>query len=427
MSQMKTNTEGKLFSRNFTLLVFGQVSSLFANTILRFALSMYILDLTGSASIFAGLLAVSMIPTVILSPFGGVLADRANRRNIMVGLDFLSGVIAVFTMLTIRESNAVIIVGTALTAYSILAAFESPTVQAAVPQMQTGDNIIKANAVVNQVAALAALIAPFIGSACYTAFGVKTVLAVSVLGFFLTAFLEIFIRLPFTKETLHESWVCVIRNDFKISFRFITKERPEIMKILLAASAISFFIMGTVNVGMPFMIRTILGLNAEYAGAAESVCGLTAILGSVIVGIAAGRLKADKMYQYPLAVGICMIPMGMGFLLENEKMIYLIILLSIAVMQVLVSIFSIYCVSLIQQRTPNELLGKVMAYVATVTLCAQPLGQVIYGVLFDAFRNNVMWIMVGSAVCIILLSAAARPAFLGIKDLEQGEENLNME
>ncbi|RHR21598.1 MFS transporter [Clostridium sp. AF19-22AC] len=427
MSQMKTNTEGKLFSRNFTLLVFGQVSSLFANTILRFALSMYILDLTGSASIFAGLLAVSMIPTVILSPFGGVLADRANRRNIMVGLDFLSGVIAVFTMLTIRESNAVIIVGTALTAYSILAAFESPTVQAAVPQMQTGDNIIKANAVVNQVAALAALVAPFIGSACYTAFGVKTVLAVSVLGFFLTAFLEIFIRLPFTKETLHESWIRVIRNDFKISFSFITRERPEIMKILLAASAISFFIMGTVNVGMPFMIRTILGLNAEYAGAAESVCGLTAILGSVIVGVAAGRLKADKMYQYPLAVGICMIPMGMGFLLDNEKMIYLIILLSIAVMQVLVSIFSIYCVSLIQQRTPNELLGKVMAYVATVTLCAQPLGQVIYGVLFDAFRNNVMWIMVGSAVCIILLSVAARPAFLGIKDLEQGEGNLNME
>lgn len=427
MSQMKANTEGKLFSRNFTLLVFGQVSSLFANTILRFALSMYILDLTGSASIFAGLLAVSMIPTVILSPFGGVLADRAKRRNIMVGLDFLSGVIAVFTMLTIRESNAVIIVGTALTAYSILAAFESPTVQAAVPQMQTGDNIIKANAVVNQVAALAALIAPFIGSACYTAFGVKTVLAVSVLGFFLTAFLEIFIRLPFTKETLHESWIRVIRNDFKISFSFITRERPEIMKILLAASAISFFIMGTVNVGMPFMIRTILGLNAEYAGAAESVCGLTAILGSVIVGVAAGRLKADKMYQYPLAVGICMIPMGMGFLLDNEKMIYLIILLSIAVMQVLVSIFSIYCVSLIQQRTPNELLGKVMAYVATVTLCAQPLGQVIYGVLFDAFRNNVMWIMVGSAVCIILLSVAARPAFLGIKDLEQGEGNLNME
>ena len=57
-------------------LILGQINSLFANTILRFVLSMYILELTGSASIFAGLLAVSMIPTILLSPFGGILADR---------------------------------------------------------------------------------------------------------------------------------------------------------------------------------------------------------------------------------------------------------------------------------------------------------------------------------------------------------------
>ncbi|WP_246597539.1 MFS transporter [Faecalicatena faecalis] len=414
-----------LFSRNFTLLVLGQVSSLFANTMLRFALSMYILELTGSASIFAGLLAISMIPTVILSPFGGVLADRANRRNIMVALDFLSGVTAAVTMLTIREANAVVVAGGALTVFSILGAFESPTVQAAVPQMQKGDNILKANAVVNQVAALAALIAPFIGSACYTTFGLKTVLTVSVFGFFLTAFLEVFIKLPFTRENLHEKWGKVIKNDFRVSFRFITKEKPEIFKILLAASAVSFFIIGTVNVGMPFIIRTILGLSAEYVGAAESICGATAILGSVIVGVAAKRLKTDGMYMYPMIVGICMIPMGMAFLLKNEKMVYAVIMLSIAVMQVLVSIFSIYCISLIQQQTPNELLGKVMAYISTISLCAQPLGQMMYGVLFDVLRDNVMWIMIGSAVCIVLMSMAVRPAFQGVENLRQGEEVLN--
>lgn len=408
----------KLFSRNFSLLVLGQVSSLFANTILRFALSMYILELTGSASVFAGLLAVSMIPTVILSPFGGILADRANRRNIMVVLDFLSGVTTVITMLAISEANAVVVVGASLTVFSVLGAFESPTVQAAVPQMQTGDNILKANAVVNQVAALAALIAPFIGSACYTTFGLKTVLTVSVFGFFLTALLEIFIKLPFTAQKVQEKWGQMIKNDFKVSFRFIAKERPEIFKILLAASAVGFFIMGTVNVGMPFMIRTILGLKAEYVGAAGSICGATAILGSVIVGVAAKHLKSDRMYQFPLIVGICMIPMGMAFMLENAKMVYLVLMLSIAVMQVLVSIFSIYCVSLIQQQTPNELLGKVMAYISTISLCVQPLGQMLYGVLFDGLRDHVMWIMIGSAVCIVLMSMAVRPAFKGIESLK---------
>ena len=111
----------KLFTRNFIFLILGQINSLFANTILRFVLSMYILELTGSASIFAGLLAVSMIPTILLSPFGGILADRANRRNIMVGLDFLSCITAFVTVLLINESNAVVMAGCVLTVLSILA------------------------------------------------------------------------------------------------------------------------------------------------------------------------------------------------------------------------------------------------------------------------------------------------------------------
>lgn len=413
-TKMRTAADGKLFTGNFTLLILGQVSSLFANTMLRFALSMYILELTGSASVFAGLLAVSMIPTILLSPFGGVLADRANRRNIMVALDFLSAVTAFITVLTIRESNAIWVIGVVLIVYSVLGAFESPTVQAAVPQMQTGDNIIKANAVVNQVAAIAALIAPFLGSACYTAFGLQTVLTVSAAGFFLTAVLEVFIKLPFEKTHCGMGMREMIRNDFKVSLHFIFRQKPEILRMLLAVSAVSFFIIGTANVGMPFIVRTILGMQAEYVGIAESVCGAAAIIGGVIVGVFARYLKAEQMYKFLAAAGIAMLPMGLVFLSDNRRFIYAGILLSIGMIQVLISIFSIYCLSLIQQQTPNEILGKVMAYIATISLCAQPLGQVVYGLLFDRFKENVLWIMVGSAVCIIVMSLAAKKTFQGI-------------
>ena len=74
----------KLFTKNFILLILGQVTSLFGNYILRLALSMYVLELTGSATIFAGILSIAIIPTILLSPCGGILADRAIRRNIMV-------------------------------------------------------------------------------------------------------------------------------------------------------------------------------------------------------------------------------------------------------------------------------------------------------------------------------------------------------
>ena len=62
---------------------------------------MYILEQTGSASLFAGLLAASMVPTILLSPFGGILADRADRRAVMVGLDSLSGLTVLLAALAL--------------------------------------------------------------------------------------------------------------------------------------------------------------------------------------------------------------------------------------------------------------------------------------------------------------------------------------
>ena len=78
----------KLFQRDFTMVVIGQIISLFGNGILRFALPLYLLRETGSSSLFGIVTACSFIPMVIFSLFGGVVADRVNKRNIMVILDF---------------------------------------------------------------------------------------------------------------------------------------------------------------------------------------------------------------------------------------------------------------------------------------------------------------------------------------------------
>ena len=72
--------KSKLFHRNFSLLIAGQASSLLGNGILDFAMSMYVLDKTGSAAVYAGFLTASMIPSILFSPLGGILADRGNKR-----------------------------------------------------------------------------------------------------------------------------------------------------------------------------------------------------------------------------------------------------------------------------------------------------------------------------------------------------------
>lgn len=394
----------KLFTRNFTFLILGQVSSLIGNYTLKFALSMYVLEQTGSASIFATLLAVAMLPTILLSPFGGILADRANRRNIMVGLDTLSGLTVLVAGLVLPFGHDIWVIGALLVVLSVLAAFESPTVQACIPQMLSGDNLMKGNAAVNQVQAIAGLITPFLGSLVYAAFGLTLVLWGTVVCFFLTAILECFIRLDYQKAKVTMGIREIIREDFSVSIHFLRREQPGILKLLLLASLASLFVAGTVVVGFPYLVRTVLGLSAEYYGAAESVMGVAAVMGSLFVGITAQKFRLRWLAFVFIGLGLSLIPTGIAFLLPVGPLgIYIILLVMFSLGQFGCSLFSTYAISVIQARTPEHLMGKIMSYVFTLSMCAQPAGQIFYGALFDWFSDSPYFVLIpsGILVCII--------------------------
>ncbi len=420
----------KFLTKNFVLLIAGQASSLFGNFILRLALSMYVLEETGSAAVFAGILSAAVIPTILLSPFGGILADRLNRRNMMVALDVLAGLSVFAAAVSLNKNNALAVIGVLLVVLSILGAFETPTVQACVPQMQKGDNILKGNAVINQVASLSYLAGPMAGGVLYAAFGLKPVMLASVACFFLTALLECFIKLeqsghgfdiPDGKGSGQSAGIWSgIREDFSVSVRFLVKEQPDILYMLLLAAFSRFFVMGVTLVGFPYLIRNVLGLGAGHYGAAESSLAVAMILGSIAAGVLAGKLKTRKLSLVLASVGFFMIPAGLAFLFPfSVSTKYLIQIGAFCGVQASISLFSIFAVSLIQQRTPDKLLGKIMAVTSALTMCAQPLGQMAYGFLFDIVSGAVFLVLIPTG----LMAGGAGLLSAGFfKRLEKGEK-----
>ena len=398
----------KLFTKNFVLLILGQLTSLFGNFILKLALSMYVLEVTGSAAIFAGIVSVATIPTIVLSPLGGILADRADRRNIMVALDGLTGVSVLCATLLLSESNALTAISVLLVILSVLGAFETPTVQACIPTMLQGDNIMKGNAVVNQVASLSYLVDPMLGGVLYAVFGLKPVMFASVVCFFITALFECFIKLNYQRLPGKDGVPSVVKQDFLSSMRYILKEQTNISKMLLLTAISRFFVMGITIVGLPFIVRTVLGLNAQYYGAAESALAIATILGSVAAGFLTEKLKIHSLSILLTSMGVFIISAGIVFLCPVDSIIkYVITIVSFCGMQIVISIFSIFAVSLIQQRTPNHLIGKVMAYTSTITLSVQPIGQIVYGYLFDKYSSMIYLCLIptGIIVCAVGLSA----------------------
>jgi MFS family permease len=411
------NMKNKLFTSNFTLLLFGQASSLLGNGILRLALAMYVLDATGSAAIFAGMLSIATIPTILLSPFGGILADRANRKNIMVVLDSLSGISVLGAALIFSASGSLTVITVLLVILSVLAAFETPTVQACVPQMQIGDNITKGNAVISQIFAITNLLSPILGSLAYTAFGLRPVMYASVICFFITALLECFIRLEHRRMEKGSGVLSIVRHDLIESFRFIGKEQTSVLKLMLLSAAVSFFIAGIAIVGLPYIVRIVLGLSAEYYGAAQSIFALSAILGSFAAGLLIGKLKVRRLSLVLAIVGALLIPAGIAFLIPGATIAkYAINIVMFCGMQMAIAVFNIFVLSLIQQKTPQHLMGKVMAYISTIVMCAQPLGQIIYGFLFDIMRNSVFLVLIPSGLVVCIIGMSAVRLFRGLED-----------
>ena len=81
--------KAKTLNRNFVFLIIGQASSMFGTVLLKFTVSLLILDLTSSAALFGTITAISYLPPIFLSPIGGIISDRNNKRNLMIALDSL--------------------------------------------------------------------------------------------------------------------------------------------------------------------------------------------------------------------------------------------------------------------------------------------------------------------------------------------------
>lgn len=399
----------KLFNRDFTLLALGQAFSLVGNYALKIALSMYVLELTGSAAVFAGMLALAMVPTILLSPFGGMLADRCDRRKLMAAMDAVSGAAVLLSVPAVRYLGGTLPAGALLVVLSVLGAFESPTVQACVPQLLSGDNILRGNSVVNQIQALAGLVTPFLGSLMYAALGLETVLLAAGLCFWVTAALECFIRLGPLPERESSGLAAAVREDFRDSLRFLRKDEPAVLRLLLLAACASFFAAGTAVVGFPHLVRNVLGLSAERYGAAESAMGAAAVLGALAAGLAGMRLKKRELLI--TCFGLSLLLAGIAFLLPiNALARYLALTAAFCAGQLVCTMFSVLALSEIQQRTPEGLTGKVMALTITFSMCAQPLGQVAYGALFDWAGTAAQLVLLptGTAVCVLGLAAARR-------------------
>lgn len=422
--QVKDSEAGKgkqkLFKRDFTLVVIGQVISLFGNAAVRFALPLYLLNLTGSSALYGAVTACAFIPSILLSPIGGIVADRVNKRNIMVILDFFTaGVILTFLVLMDSVNLVVLLTAALMLLYGIAGAYQ-PSVQASIPVLTDEEHFMAANSVINIVSSFAGLTGPVLGGVLYSAFGLKPVLWVCTACFTLSAVMEIFIRIPFRKQDSRGGIWNTVKADFGQSIGFIRKEKPVIGKVLLAVCGINLFLSAMIVVALPYLITEVLDFEPAQAnrlcGFAQGALAAGGLTGGICAGIFSARLSLRKAGNLIIACALWVLPMGVAlFFFPSGKINYFIIIVCCFIVMLFSTVFSVQMMAFVQRETPGNLIGKVIAVIMTGSMCAQPFGNALYGIFFEACRGVEYLPVLFSGVVSLGIAMGTRKVFVTVQ------------
>ena len=406
---MKTQTSA-LFTRDFTLVVIGQIISLFGNAILHFALPLYLLRETGSLTLFGAVNACSFVPMLLMGPIGGAAADRVNKRNVMVILDFLTaGLTLCYCLLWGKAPLIPLIIGTLMLLYAIAGAYQ-PAVQASLPLLLPPERLTQGNAVINMVNTLANLLGPVLGGIIFGLWGLGPILAIGGVCFFCSAVMEIFIRIPHERRPRSEGVLATVAKDLGESWKYISKERPVFLSVTLVLAAFNLLMSAALIVGVPGLIAGVLGMSDAYLGLTQGAMGLGGLLGGMLAGVLGSRLKPRHGSQFLLLCSGMAGVMGLAMLPSVPEIASYWILTAMALTTMAAAtLFTIVLLTLVQAQVPGQLLGKVIACIQAMANCASPLGQAAYGALFDSLPP---WaVLLGAAALAALVALVSKQVF----------------
>ena len=273
-----------------------------------------------------------------------------------------------------------------------------------------------ANSMINTISSFAFLIGPALGGVWYSAYGIKPILWICMFCFLLSAVMELFIHIPFEAQALKGGIWKTVKMDFTESVRFIQKEKPVIGKTLFVISGINLFLSAMIIVALPYLITEVFPFEAAQAnrlyGYAQGALAAGGLIGGICAGVFARLLSIQKSGNLIILCAICVFPISAILFGSPSGMLnYLVLTLCCFFIIACSTIFTVQMMSFIQTETPQQMIGKVIAVILTVSMCAQPLGNALYGILFDICKGFESLVVLFSGVVSLIIAISARKIF----------------
>jgi DHA3 family macrolide efflux protein-like MFS transporter len=391
MKTKKLHWENPLFDKKIALFLISQNLSLFGSTVVGFAIVWYITLETSSGFWLMLSTICSTLPQVVISLWGGVWADRYNRKHLImladafIALATLGLAIAFWSGFKSMELLLAVSV-----VRSLGAGIQTPAVNATYPQLVPQEKLTKIQGIHQTSISVLMLLAPAVGGAILGSMEIVWAFMLDVVTAALAILVFSFIEVEKIERTDEPTSVFTdLRQGLDYSF-----SHPDLRRIIICY-ACSFFLITPAAVLTPLMIERSFGSEVWRLTANEIVWTVGSLIGGVYVSLH-GDFK-DKVRT----VALCLVAFGVTFGLLGIAGNFMVYLLIMGTAGFFMPIIATAQTVFIQEITPPTMMGRVFSIIQIIATSSMPIAILLLGPLADIV--SVESILVVSGILLALV------------------------
>ncbi|WP_438351063.1 MFS transporter [Paenibacillus sp. FA6] len=381
------------WKRNIILFLGSQTISLFGSSLVQYAIMWYITLTTQSGVMMTLYIICGFIPTFILSPIGGVWADRYNRKLLIIAADALIAISTlILAVIFLMGYNATWLLFVMAAVRAVGAGIQTPAVGAILPQIVPSDKLTKVNGTNGSLQAIIMFVSPMVSAALLTMTSIEIIFFIDVI----TAAIAIVTLLTLLKIPLHkkasEKQQLSYLNDFKQGLTYI--KNHEFLKKLFVFFAFFFVLMAPAAFLTPLQVTRSFGGDVWRLTVIEIAFSIGMMVGGGIIATWGGfKNRVKTMTLASLVMGVCTLLLGI-------VPVFWIYLIFMAIFGVAMPIFNTPTTVLVQEKVDENYLGRIFGVFGMISTSMMPIGMLIFGPLADFIE--IEWLLIGTGLLIII-------------------------
>lgn len=391
-------------NRNFRQLWLGQVVSQMGDWFDTIALYTIVLNLTGSGRAVGLVLVARFLPSVIVGPASGVIADRFSRRSIMIMSDVARAVV-VLGFLLVRSADQLWLVYVLTVIQLVFSTFFEPARTAAVPSIVAPRDLVAANAISSATWSAMLTLGAAIGGLITGWVGTDAAFVLDSLTYLLSAALIMSVRFPRRepREKKRLTLASALGLTQTLEGMSYVRKRPRVFALLMVKPAwgLGGGILALLAVFgekiFPVGRSTATGIGVLYAARG---------IGTAIGPFAARRFSGETRAHMQRAIGISFLIGGIFYIAFGSASNFVFAIIVLAIAHTGGSILWVFSTVLLQQVVEDSFRGRVFAAELALLTLTMAASNYVTGELLDRFHLSPRGVTIGIGVFFLLPAIA---------------------